>query len=202
MKKKYTKRHRQEMMKFRKISIRIFAVMMLVGGVTGMLFFFRPDRSNVEMRELTKFPKLTLSSVLDGSFFSELSLWYSDTYPMRDVLIAADQKLKTAYGVTSSTMMVGGHKQGDEIPVNVAQNDQESETEQDGQSEQSDEPVQTQDTLADQTQGETETVSAPNSREMEEEIQNQIQQGLYVKMAPPTVFTISAKALRILIHRH
>ncbi len=181
MKKKYTKRHRQEMMKFRKISIRIFAVMMLVGGVTGMLFFFRPDRSNVEMRELTKFPKLTLSSVLDGSFFSELSLWYSDTYPMRDVLIAADQKLKTAYGVTSSTMMVGGHKQGDEIPVNVAQNDQESETEQDGQSEQSDEPVQTQDTLADQTQGETETVSAPNSREMEEEIQNQIQQGLYVK---------------------
>lgn len=169
------------MMKFRKISIRIFAVMMLVGGVTGMLFFFRPDRSNVEMRELTKFPKLTLSSVLDGSFFSELSLWYSDTYPMRDVLIAADQKLKTAYGVTSSTMMVGGHKQGDEIPVNVAQNDQESETEQDGQSEQSDEPVQTQDTLADQTQGETETVSAPNSREMEEEIQNQIQQGLYVK---------------------
>ncbi|MCQ5120568.1 DHHW family protein [Coprococcus eutactus] len=32
-----------------------------------------------------------MTSFLHGSYFEGVSLWYSDTYPMRDKLVAADQ---------------------------------------------------------------------------------------------------------------
>ncbi|HIZ21405.1 MAG TPA: hypothetical protein IAA21_01225 [Candidatus Blautia faecigallinarum] len=173
-KNKYTKKQKKTIMRFRAVSTRIFAVLMLLGGIMGILLFLRPSTSNVEKRELTKFPKLTLASFLDGSFCSDVSLWYSDTFPMRDGLISIDQTLKTAYGVTTSTMMVGGNEQGDEIPTLSA--DAEAE---DGD---------TQDSLVDmvvdtseEPAEEAEPVSAPDSEAMEAEIQNQIQKGLYVK---------------------
>lgn len=169
-KRKFTKQQKKTIMKFRAFSVRIFAGLMLLGGVLGLLFFFRPNTSAVEKRELTKFPKLTLASFLDGSFFSDVSLWYSDTYPMRDALIAADQSLKSAYGITSSTMMVGGHQQGDEIPTETAKADIEEEPEEETAQEETPE-----------TEEEKTPVSAPDSKDMEAEIQNQIQKGLYVK---------------------
>ena len=175
MKRKYTKNQKKIIVKFRNLSVRIFAGLMLLGGIVGLLFFFRPGTSTVEKRELTKFPKLTLSSLWDGSFFTEVSLWYSDTYPMRDRLIAADQTLKSAYGVTTSTMMVGGHQQGDEIPTETAKADTADETE---RKEILREENTGEDTGAEEKK---EPVSAPDSKEMEAEIQNQIQQGLYVK---------------------
>ena len=101
---------------FRAISVRIFAAVMVIGGFLGLLFFVRPDTSEVEKRTLTEFPKPTLSSLWNGEFFSDLSLWYSDTYPMRDQLIAADQKVESVYGIKTSTMMVGNQKQSDDIP--------------------------------------------------------------------------------------
>ena len=175
MKRKYTKNQKKIIVKFRNLSVRIFAGLMLLGGIVGLLFFFRPGTSTVEKRELTKFPKLTLSSLWDGSFFTEVSLWYSDTYPMRDRLIAADQTLKSAYGVTTSTMMVGGHQQGDEIPTETAKADTADETERE-------EILREENTGKDtDAEEEKEPVSAPDSKEMEAEIQNQIQQGLYVK---------------------
>lgn len=169
-KRKFTKQQKKTIMKFRAFSVRIFAGLMLLGGVLGLLFFFRPSTSAVEKRELTKFPKLTLASFLDGSFCSDVSLWYSDTYPMRDALIAADQSLKSAYGITSSTMMVGGHQQGDEIPTETAKADIEEEPEEETAQEETPE-----------TEEEKTPVSAPDSKDMEAEIQNQIQKGLYVK---------------------
>lgn len=69
-------------------------------------------------------------------------------------------------------MMVGGHEQGDAIPTlgekkeekTAKKKDKEKETEDKTEKEENKEPV-----------------AAPDSQEMEAEIQNQIQQGLYVK---------------------
>ena len=142
---------------FRAISVRIFAAVMVIGGFLGLLFFVRPDTSEVEKRTLTEFPKPTLSSLWNGEFFSDLSLWYSDTYPMRDQLIAADQKVESVYGIKTSTMMVGNQKQSDDIPDADAKKADSKDAK------------------------EVEEISAPDSRAMESEIQNQIQDSLYVK---------------------
>lgn len=158
-KQKITKKQKETIFIYRALSVRIFAFIMLLGGIVGIMFFFRPDTSEVEKRKLAEFPKPTLSSFLNGEYFYDLSLWYSDTYPMRDGLIAADQKIESLYGITPSTMMVGNRKISDDIPdIDEAQENSGNEQPQ-----------------------EVEQISAPDSRAMESEIQKQIQQNLYVK---------------------
>lgn len=132
---------------------------MLLGGLTGLLFFARPTTSNAEKRTLTEFPELTAQTFWNGEFFHDLALWYSDTYPMRDTLIAADRKMENMYGLETSSRMVGNQQKSDEIP--------EEKKEAEGK-----------DT---ETEKEVEKVSAPDSHAMEAEIQDQIQQNLYVK---------------------
>ena len=158
-KQKITKKQKETIFIYRALSVRIFAFIMLLGGIVGIMFFFRPDTSEVEKRKLAEFPKPTLSSFLNGEYFYDLSLWYSDTYPMRDGLIAADQKIESLYGITPSTMLVGSRKISDDIPdIDEAQENSGNEQPQ-----------------------EVEQISAPDSRAMESEIQKQIQQNLYVK---------------------
>lgn len=158
-KQRITKKQKETIFIYRALSVRIFAFIMLLGGIVGLLFFFRPEVSDVEKRTLTKFPTPTVSSLWDGQFFYDLSLWYLDTYPMRDGLIAVDQKIENAYGITSSTMMVGSRQISDDIPdIEEEKTDDSSEQPQ-----------------------EVEQISAPDSRAMESEIQKQIQQNLYVK---------------------
>lgn len=158
-KQRITKKQKETIFIYRALSVRIFAFIMLLGGIVGLLFFFRPEVSDVEKRTLTKFPTPTVSSLWDGQFFYDLSLWYSDTYPMRDGLIAVDQKIENTYGITSSTMMVGSRQISDDIPdIEEEKTDDSSEQPQ-----------------------EVEQISAPDSRAMESEIQKQIQQNLYVK---------------------
>lgn len=160
---KITKKQKRSVSIYRALSVRIFAFLMLLGGVVGLLFFCRPDTSEVEKRKLTEFPKPTVATFLNGEFFSDVALWYSDTYPMRDTLIAADQKFESIYGVTPSTMMVGTTKEGDDIP-DVDESAGGSGADK-----------------AEEEKTEIKEISAPDSKAMEAEIQQQIQQNLYVK---------------------
>ena len=151
-KQRVTKKQKRQAARFRALSVRIFAALMVLGGLLGLMFFVRPDTSDVEKRKLTEFPKITLSALWNGEFFSDLSLWYSDTFPMRDALIAADHKMESIYGVKTSTMMVGNQKQSDDIP--------DKKKKESGGAKKAEEVKE---------------ISAPDSREMEAEIQNQIQ---------------------------
>ena len=56
---------------------------MALGCVIGLLFFLRPTTSEFENRTLTTYPAITAESFLDGSYTSQVSLWYADTYPSR-----------------------------------------------------------------------------------------------------------------------
>ena len=58
----------------------------------------RPAVSEGEKRELEKFPAFSLSSLADGSYFNQIGLWFSDTFPGRDHWIGADQAIKNLYG--------------------------------------------------------------------------------------------------------
>ena len=64
-----TKKQKRLIYIFRALSVRIFAVIMVLGGLLGLIFFVRPDTSEVEKRTLTEFPKPTLSSLWNGEFF-------------------------------------------------------------------------------------------------------------------------------------
>lgn len=180
MKRKYTKKQRQIIRKYHNLGIILFAGVMLLGAFLGLLFFARPKTSEKEKRSLAKYPSFTMKTFLNGEYFSDVSTWYSDTYPFRDALVSADQKLKGLYGIESKTMMVGEEKQADEIPDINDNTEAVTETNTAATTE-----AATEDTEAGATTEATtekvREVDPPDSKGMDEEIQNQIQQNLYVK---------------------
>ena len=180
MKKKYTKKQRQIIKKYHNLGIILSAGVMLLGAFLGLLFFARPKTSEKEKRSLAKYPSFTMKTFLNGEYFSDVSTWYSDTYPFRDALVSADQKLKGLYGIESKTMMVGEEKQADEIPDINDNTEAVTETTTAATTE-----AATEDTEAGATTEATtekvREVDPPDSKGMDEEIQNQIQQNLYVK---------------------
>ncbi|MBP3853752.1 MAG: hypothetical protein J6D18_04195, partial [Erysipelotrichaceae bacterium] len=137
----------------RQISILVFSLLMAMGCLTGSLFFLRPSKSAVEKRDLTPFPAFTFSSFMDGSYFSQISTWYADTYPGRDALISMNSKIKDSYGIQSDTMMVG-QGQADQIPTETSEK---------------------------KTTKKKKKAELPQQEEMAEEMQDQIMQGLYIK---------------------
>lgn len=176
MKRKYTKKQRQIIKKYHNLGIILFAGVMLLGAFLGLLFFARPKTSEKEKRSLAKYPSFTMKTFLNGEYFSDVSTWYSDTYPFRDALVSADQKLKGLYGIESKTMMVGEEKQADEIPDINDNTEAVTETTTAATTE-----AATEDTEAGATTEKVREVDPPDSKGMDEEIQNQIQQNLYVK---------------------
>ena len=116
-KKQWTKRQRYLMNLFRVVTILIFVGFLSLGFLLGNIWFVRPKKSETEKRELTKFPAFTLATFANGQYFSQVSTWYSDTYPLRDAFIGMNQSFKTLYGIHSGDQMVGTIQDGDEIPT-------------------------------------------------------------------------------------
>ncbi len=81
-----------------------------------MLFPLRPSHSDAEMRDLAQFPDFSLSSVADGSFFDGLTVWFADTFPLRDLFLSLQAQVEKLYGAKTVTI-VGSVSQGDEIPT-------------------------------------------------------------------------------------
>ncbi len=100
-----------------KIKNALFFTALGILAVIGAMWFARPETSVIEKRELTKFPKLTLSGVLDGSFASGVDKWYADTYPLREQFISGSYRLQALYGDRSQQIVNGGAgNKGDDIP--------------------------------------------------------------------------------------
>ncbi len=79
-----------------------FIVMLFAGACVALYLPLRPTYSESENRELTKFPTLTFASLFDGSYFNGISTWYADTFPMREMFINVNAKIKAFYGIGDS----------------------------------------------------------------------------------------------------
>ena len=81
------------------VKIAAFFIMMLIFGVIALIIPLRPTESVVEKRELTKFPEFSFQALADGSYFKQVDLWFSDTFPFRDAFTSANARLKSLYGI-------------------------------------------------------------------------------------------------------
>lgn len=188
-------------------AILLFFIMMTAGTVIGFLYFLRPTVSMAENRTLTKLPELTAKSVLNGSYFSDLSLWYADTYPARDAMILADQAVSKLYGLPQSEQLIGSGAVVEEIPdvdmmddtqmedilaaelakdeLEEANNQEEAEASSQ-EIEASKDPAKTEEVKeSDSGKKEekdcTKKEKMPDSKELEKEIEKRIHEGLYVR---------------------
>ncbi len=103
--------------RYRAIQIKqlLFFGFLVLMGFIGLLWFARPKTSVVEKRDLSEFPKLSLSGLLDGSFCAGVEKWYADTYPLREGLVDANTMVKSLYGLQGEQIINNGEK-ADEIP--------------------------------------------------------------------------------------
>ena len=114
--KHYYKKCRQLKDKINRTGIKVFAVLLGAGFAVGLCLPLRPERSELEKRDLEQFPGLTASGLWDGTWFEGVSTWYSDTYPLREALIAGASRVENLYGLQGEQIVDNSDKTGDEVP--------------------------------------------------------------------------------------
>lgn len=107
------------------VKICVFGIVLMTMSIIGLMIFARPEVSMNEKRELAKFPEITFAGLWDGSYFKGIDLWYSDTYPLREIMIAASQKIQSLYGIRSEQIIETGKNE----PVAPPETEKEKEPE-------------------------------------------------------------------------
>lgn len=79
-----------------------FFVCLFSLAITGACTFLRPTESARERRMLAEFPDFSGEAFLSGEYFSDISLWYSDTFPGRDTWLNVNDELKALRGSTEN----------------------------------------------------------------------------------------------------
>ena len=118
MKKEYkiNEKYREYVMKKAAlVKIGLFLVFICIGAVVSMILPLRPIKSELEKRNLTSFPKFSVSGFLSGTYFSDVELWFADTFPFRDQFIACNEAMGNMYGIRTNVVH-GEVVAGDDIP--------------------------------------------------------------------------------------
>lgn len=110
-----------------RIKIYICSAVIVLGGIIALILPLRPSFSKLEKRELDSFPKFTFSEFADGTYFSKINNWYTNTFPFRDQFIAANKKITACYGFQSKEEVIGTTKVADKIP-DAKENPDKTET--------------------------------------------------------------------------
>lgn len=102
-KKKYPKSFIARVKKYIKLSKSLLPGLFFLCLTLGMLFSLiiplRPTYSDVEKRELAKFPEFSFTALVSGSYFKDIDTWFADTFPFREGLITVNSKLSELRGV-------------------------------------------------------------------------------------------------------
>ena len=79
------------------LSVPFFLVLAAL-TVVSFCLPLRPDFSDSEKRELTKFPEFSLEALISGDYFDDITLWFSDTFPGREDWISLSQQVSNFHG--------------------------------------------------------------------------------------------------------
>ena len=83
--------------------IYLFIIVTVIAVITVVFNTFpRPKFSELEKRELTTFPKFSWESLANGSFTRDVSSWFSDSEPYRDVFMLLSMNIKDMEKISTS----------------------------------------------------------------------------------------------------
>lgn len=120
-------RQRQRYRKYLRTEIQVFRRALILLCLLGLLVPLRPEQSQLEKRDLEKFPSPSLAGILNGEFFADVSTWYADTFPFRERLLTANAAVERLYGL-GRQQIHGSVGTGDEIPTEYTEADTQKKT--------------------------------------------------------------------------
>ncbi len=89
-------------MKKKIVDIICVCLVFVLFGSVALLNIIQTDRpvsSEIEGRELARMPEFSVKTLLDGSYFSSVSLFISDTFLYRDELVSLSKRMETLRGM-------------------------------------------------------------------------------------------------------
>lgn len=109
------KKNKEPLSKGLVTKIVFFFLALYVGMFVSFLVPLRPTYSASEKRDLKKFPEFSVKAIISGSYFDDISGWFSDTFPFREQLTKLNTALKDLSGFDSIAIH-GDVEAGDDIP--------------------------------------------------------------------------------------
>lgn len=104
-KKALTKQRWLRRRKFNDLRFSALSLLAITASFLLILLFFlvfpRSKVSEIENRNLAKFPKFTLSSYFSGDFTADVATWFDDTVPFRDSLKNMGYTFKNIFGFST-----------------------------------------------------------------------------------------------------
>lgn len=97
------------------VRVLITVALVAILAVVVWILPLRPTTSALEQRELAVFPAFSWQALADGSYFDDISLWFSDTFPGRETLVEMSSRIRRTFGLQGETIH-GTVQKGDEIP--------------------------------------------------------------------------------------
>lgn len=100
----------------RACDVAFLALLLIMFEAIALTFvmFPRSEVSELENRELKKFPEFSLESWFDGSFTEGVSEWFTDTVPFRDELMGYSKSIQELSGFSTGVKIYGTAKRIDE----------------------------------------------------------------------------------------
>lgn len=83
-----------------------FLAALAVLTVVSFIIPLRPTVSQMEKRELAAFPEFSWNALVEGTYFDEISTWYSDTFPGREGWLLLATNIESLHG--SSEVAISG----------------------------------------------------------------------------------------------
>ena len=115
-----------------RFAIPFFAVMAVL-TVVAFIIPLRPTQSYSEKRALAKFPEFSVEALVSGTYFDDINIWFSDTFPGRESWVSFAQGVEEYYGV-SDIVIHGDLPVNDSVPsADLSENQGEDEPEETAQ---------------------------------------------------------------------
>ena len=71
----------------------------LLAFFLGSLLMEKPEKSEIEKRDLARFPNFSVESLSTGDFTRGIETWFSDTFPFRDAFVGLSSVIDESHGI-------------------------------------------------------------------------------------------------------
>lgn len=92
-----------------------FFIVLAILTVVAFIIPLRPTQSQAEKRALAEFPEFSVEALVSGSYFDDITTWFSDTFPGREGWLSLSSDVEALHG--KSDIVIHGELPPMEEPV-------------------------------------------------------------------------------------